>query len=496
MRSLSILIGMISLVTAASAQEMLGVVNSNYAGVLGSQINPSSMVSSRLFHDVHILSTDLFFQNNYLLIPKEDYRFLNYLSPGSDLPTYGEDKMLFARRPDWDHKRKQIDQSFRINGPSVMLAQDYHAISFFTSVRSMTSVWRLPYHLANFIYEDLWYEPQHDIEYNGKNFSSVQLTWAELGAGYALVLNRHSTDRWTAGITVSRTMGYSGAYIYGHNIAYLVRDESDTVDVNLTANIHNFDGHVGFSLPINYDNNDFSSPGGLFRGGGYSVSLGVTYLKLLKDPSESKYKYRCEQLYEDYRYRLGISLIDLGWITFRENAQKHLFDDVHHYWEYINDVDFNNLNSFMRQLSGRFYDGDSTRSLVDDRITVYLPTALSAQLDFHFKKKWYVNSMIIIPVMYSIAQVYRPPQVVLTGRYETTDLEITLPVSLYYFTRPRVGLSARFRSFTLGTDHIGGFFHFTDFTGINFYAVIKINFSRELCLRLNKKNPCGSLQFE
>ena len=324
----------------------------------------------------------------------------------------------------------------------------------------------------------------------------MQLTWAELGAGYALVLNRHSMDRWTAGITVSRTMGYAGAYIYGHNIAYLVRDESDTVDVNLTANIHNFDGHVGFSLPINYDNNDFSSPGGLFRGGGYSVSLGVTYLKLLKDPSESKYKYRCEQLYEEYRYRLGISLIDLGWITFRENAQKHLFDDVHHYWEYINDVDFNNLNSFMRQLSGRFYNGDSTRSLVDDRITVYLPTALSAQLDFHFKKKWYVNSMIIIPVMYSIAQVYRPPQVVLTGRYETTDLEITLPVSLYYFTRPRVGLSARFRSFTLGTDHIGGFFHFTDFTGINFYAVIKINFSRELCLRLNKKNPCGSLQFE
>ena len=150
----------------------------------------------------------------------------------------------------------------------------------------------------------------------------------------------------------------------------------------------------------------------------------------------------------------------------------------------------------MRQLSGRFYDGDSTRSLVGDRITVYLPTALSAQLDFHFKKKWYVNSMIIIPVMYSIAQVYRPPQVVVTGRYETTDLEISLPVSLYYFTRPRVGLSARFRSFTFGTDHLGGFFHFTDFTGINFYAVIKINFSRELCLRLNKKNPCGSLQFD
>lgn len=490
------LIVFFSSVLVTSPQEMWGVVNGNYAGVLGNQINPSSTVNSRLYRDVHLFSLDVFFQSNYLFIPKEDYRFLNYLTQNTELPTYGEDQMLFTRRPDWDHKRKQMDQSFRMNGPSVMLAKDRHAVSVNTSFRSMTSVWRLPYHLANFIYEDLWYSPQHDIEYNGKNFSAVQLTWAELGIGYALVLNRESRDRWTAGIAVNRIMGYAGAYLYGHNIAYLVRDESDSADVNLTANIHNFNGNIGFSLPINYDNNDFTSPGGLFRGGGFSTSLGVTYLKLLKNPSKSKVKYRCEQSYEDYRYRLGISLVDLGWITFRENAQEHLFDDVHHYWEYINNAEFHNLNSFMRELSARFYDDDSTRSMIDDRITVFLPTALSAQLDYHFRKNWYVNSTVILPVVYSIAQVYRPPQVVVTGRYETDDLEICLPVSLYYLTRPRVGLSARFRSFTVGTDHLGGFFHVSDFTGINFYFVLKIGFPKESCLRLFKKDPCGSLRFD
>ena len=489
------MIGVFNMLLSVSAQEMLGVVNSNFAGVLGPQINPSSMVSSKLFHDVHILSLDLFFQNNYLFIPKEDYRFLNYLTSNSDLPTYGQDDMLFARRSDWDHKRKQIDQSFRINGPSVMLVQDHHAFSFFSSFRSMTSAWRLPYHLANFIYEDLWYAPQHDIEYSGKNFSAVQLTWGELGIGYALVLNKHSRDRWTAGITISRIMGYAGAYFYGHSLSYIVRDESDTGDINLTANIHNFNGDVGFSLPINYDNNDFSSPGGLFRGGGFSTSLGVTYLKLVKNPSKIRYKQRCEQRYEDYMYRLGISLLDLGWITFRENTQKHFFEDVSHYWEYINYAEFNDLNSFMRELSGRFYNGDSAYSLINDRITVYLPTALSAQIDYHFKKRWYLNSTIILPVMYSIAQIYRPPQLALTGRYETNNFEINLPVSLYYFTRPRIGLTLRLWNFTLGTDHLGGFFHFSDFTGINLYAVFKINFSRGLCLSFNKRNPCRSFDF-
>ncbi len=495
-KSLLTLLGIIGTILVTSAQEMWGVVNGNYAGALGAQINPGSMASSKLLQDIQAGSVDIFFQNNYLFIPREDYRFLNYVPPGSDLPTYGDNQMLFDRRPDSDHRRKQIDLSFRINGPSFMLVQEKHSFSFYSSFRSMTSAWRLPYHLANFIYEDLWYSPQHDIEYYGKNFSTVQLTWAELGIGYARILNENSMNRWTAGITVSRILGYAGAYIYGHSIAYLVRDESDTADVNLTANIHNFNGNIGFSLPIDYDDNDFSNPGGLFRGGGFSTSLGVTYLKLLKNPSKSRVKYRCEQPYEDYRYRVGISIIDLGWITFRENAQEHLFDDVNHYWEYINNAEFHNLNSFMRELSTRFYDDDSTRSLVDDRITVYLPTALSGQLDYHFRKNWYVNSTVIIPVMYSIAQVYRPPQVVVTGRYETGAMEISLPVSLYYFTRPRVGLSARFRSLTVGTDHLGGFFHISDFTGINFYFIIKIGFPKESCPGLMKKNPCGSLGFE
>jgi hypothetical protein len=59
-----------------------------------------------------------------------------------------------------------------------------------------------------------------------------------------------------------------------------------------------------------------------------------------------------------------------------------------------------------------------------------------------------------------------------------------------------MGLSVRIRSFTLGTDHLGGFFHVSDFTGINFYAAVKINFGRGLCLSFNKKNPCGSFQFQ
>jgi len=39
---------MIAVITGAHAQNYLGIRNSNYAGILGSTLNPSSMIYSKL----------------------------------------------------------------------------------------------------------------------------------------------------------------------------------------------------------------------------------------------------------------------------------------------------------------------------------------------------------------------------------------------------------------------------------------------------------------
>lgn len=491
---IALLFFMLITMNVVIGQEMLGVVNSNYAGVLGTQINPSSMVNSRLFHDVNFLSFDFFFQNNFLFIPKEDYRFRNFFRPNEDLPTYGSDSMMFARQPDWDHTNKRISHSFRINGPGVMLANTQHAVSFHTALRESVSVWRLPYHLAIFIYEDLWYYPLHRTEYTSKNFHASQLTWAEFGLSYARVVKQRYNNRWTAGITANVLGGVDGAFLYGNYLQY----EVDTLPAdrpNLVADIRKFTGETGFSLPMDYETNDFGISGGLFRGSGFGFNIGITYLKMVKSKINYRYKRLCEQQYDDYYYRMGISLIDLGWITFRNNAQKHRFEDVSHYWEYINETEFDNLNSFMRELSARFYQGDSTQSLVDDRITVFLPTAISGQFDYHLFEKWYVNGTVIFPLVHSAAQIHRPPQLAVTARYESDNLEVSVPLSMYYFTRPRIGLSVRFWNVTVGSDNLAGFLHFRDFNGINLYAVFKINFTKGLCLSFKKRNRCPFMEF-
>lgn len=61
-----------------SAQEMLGIVNSSYAGITGSVINPAVTVTSPYYIDINLVSGDFFAANNYLYLAKEEYRFSRF----------------------------------------------------------------------------------------------------------------------------------------------------------------------------------------------------------------------------------------------------------------------------------------------------------------------------------------------------------------------------------------------------------------------------------
>ena len=55
---------------------------------------------------------------------------------------------------------------------------------------------------------------------------------------------------------------------------------------------------------------------------------------------------------------------------------------------------------------------------------------------------------------------------------------------------PRIGLAARFWFFTIGTDKLLGFFNLTDFTGMDIYMSIKLNFLKGRCK--SSSNNCIS----
>ena len=471
----------LQITTALSAQEMWGIVMSNYAGSNGALLNPASILSSKLYMDINLVTFDIFADNNYLYIHSEDFKISQFLKKDPVFPSYGPDKMAFdaySTRTD----RKKAYVSTLIKGPSFMLARGRHAFAIHTGARVLTSIKDLPYHLANFGYFGLDYAEQHNINYFGNNFSAATLTLTEVGATYAYAFQRIGTEDLVAGITLKAFFSPGGGYVYGEDIDYIILNDS-------TANIKNLRTISGVSIPLDYDNNDFPDDGPMIKGSGFGVDLGVSYQKKVISYQRNRFKSLCSQPYIDYLYKIGFSLIDIGSVKFTQNAQVHAYTDVSRYWVDIDTLNYYNMNTLFRTLSEVFY-GNPADSYEADRFSIFLPAAASLQVDYKVYKNFYAGGVFIYPLPLSKAIVHRPTQLALVPRYETPNLEFALPLSLYEWKYPRLGVSARFYFLTIGTDRLGSFLGISDFTGMDIYASIKLNFSRGKCLGGRKVVEC------
>ncbi len=454
----------------AVAQEMWGVVNGNYAGINSTLINPAGMLHSKLYLDVNVATADLFFENNAIYIHQGDYKPIAFLRSDDNLPKYGIDGLPFDYYT--NDQRKDYHFSALVMGPSFSISRRDDAFGFKTAFRAVASGRDIPYESVTFAYEGLGYEPYHNINFNDDVMRLTGMGWTEIGFSYARTVYRRGIEHLSAGITAKFLLGVAGSYVDMENLDYIVNNDS-------TLNIRNLRGEMGYA--------GVNSDGPLFNGQGFSFDIGIVYEKKSRGNSARRTGKLCRTPYEDYKYRIGISLLDLGLMNFTSDAAQHVYDDVGAFWMNVDTVNFGNIDQFTGMLSDVLY-GDPDASLRSNKIKMILPATLSMQFDYHFRKQWYVNASAVQPIMSAKSYISRPAQISVTPRYETQYLEFSMPVSLYNYRYPRVGLSARFWFLTIGTDKILGFFNLTDFTGMDIYVSLKFNFMKGKCR--NKSYHC------
>src|SRR5580704_13223765 len=97
----------------------------------------------------------------------------------------------------------------------------------------------------------------------------------------------------------------------------------------------------------------------------------------------------------NYIYRLGLSVIDIGAINFNRNASSyHLQTDSANIanWRQLK---FSNNTQLDQTLSSVFYNGDSTKSLTGNHFKMGLPAAISLQADWNIYKNYFLNATVI-----------------------------------------------------------------------------------------------------
>lgn len=457
------------------SQNMLGTSLGNYAGLNGLQLNPSAMHNARTYLEIQFAGMDAFIQNNYLYIPKSEYRFRNFFNSGYQWPSHREEWGTEERNlyHYTNLRNKNAFVQTRINGPGAMLIRGRHAFALSTAYRTVSSVANVPYELANFMYLGLNYRPQQNINYFDKGpVRGSGMTWGEIGVSYSYNFYARGFNMLAAGITVKRLLAAGGMYVDARKLDYTVLNDT-------TVDIHNVDAELGLAIPVDYtDNTAMTSP--LFKGKGFGADLGVTYTRLAHYHQDQYFSTLCAQQYEDYLYRIGVALIDIGAVRFKENAILMRIDNRSALWENLGSMNFTSIGQLLDTISYKFY-GDRTSAYAGEQFTLWLPAALSLQFDYHYRKHWYVNASLVYGFPVAKGSMTRPAELSVTPRYETRWFEASMPVSLYNWQLARVGLALRVYGLTVGTDKIGGFFHFSDFNGLDFYLSLKLFFDKGNC---------------
>lgn len=464
----------------AKSQEMLGVTLGNYNGLTGAMINPSILTNTKNYLEINLITFNYFLWNDFAYLPASDVSIWNLMTSDPNLPTYGEKQNSFLYYRNRNLKNTVLN--LRIMGPSAMYQYGKHGFALTTGVRYMATANNVPWEIPVMSYEGLNYEPLLKVNFDDYNSDFGTQAWMEIGLSYAYDVYQSFDQQLTLGISVRGLWSYAGANVQVNNIDYIVLNDS-------TINFKNLNGQIGYAIPVDYETNDYPITDPFFRGSGFGADIGVTYTKR-RYVDNKRFERACDQRHEDYVYRIGLSLIDIGRVKYKSNAQYHSFDDVSAIWQNFDTISYDNVNQVVRELSDVFY-GDPDASYRGNEFKIGLPMAVSAQFDYHVPgiEAFYIGAIWIQPIRFNMHTLRRPAQLGIVPRYETKNLEFQVPVTLYEYKYPRIGFSARFGFFTIGTEKIGTYLGLSDLNGMDIYASIKFNFGKGTC-KIKVANEC------
>lgn len=462
-------------------QEMLGLGFSNYSGISGKNINPAFLTGSKVYLDVNIVGAGVSFENNFGYIPKGNATIWTIIR-GDSLPAkYGQNNLndfyVYHNKPYYN-----IAAMAAVMGPGVMVQDGRQAFGVSLSFRNYESA----HHFPGRIFKDLYHQGPYDAEigkeYSYHNFSMASLSWAELSFNYAYDFYERYGDKLTGGIELKVLYGVEGFY----SMTNLYKYKWLTYN---TVHVDSLNTTLGMALPVNYNgtNADFKP---WDKGHGLGFDIGFLYTKNTGDVSEKGGRLLCSRPYEEYKYKIGLSIMDIGKIRFKNDARLYqaATGDITVAQSQMNF--YNTVNSTMDYYSN-LLEGNPLKTLKDSTISMSLPTAISLQTDYHLRKNIYIGGLWINPLRFNKETLRRPAELAAIPRYETRMVGVSLPVSWYDYQQLRLGLALRIYSVTLGTEKLGTLLGLGNLSGFDFYFNIKFNLEKGTCLS-REKGACAT----
>jgi len=453
-------------------QDLNGLIFSEYSGISGGMINPALLTGSKVYMDVNIIGGSVAASNNMAYFQPENKTLSKIFK--MDTLNFNDGDFKYDRTYNYyDNKDdKYLNTNIKVLGPSAMVQYGHHAFGLNTSFRSVHSTNNVPYEMPIIAYEGLGFEEYRGVEFDEYNYSMVSMTWSELSLSYAYDLINYYDNKFTAGITVKGLFGHEGAYVAMEHANYTIQD-SRSID------FHDVDAEIGLSIPFN-DKTYSVDMEPLIRGYGVGFDIGFVFTKKESIYDHQGYNSLCSRPFQDYIYRIGLSILDLGSISFNKDTELYKFKDANANWVDFDTTHFTGFGETLEKYSQALY-GDGDQVYAGDKMKIGLPTVVSLQFDAKLKDKFYLSALWKQPIRFNLHTLWTPAQIAVTPRYETRYWGVSMPVSLYNYKEPRVGLAVRLYTITVGTEWLTSLMGVSKFRGMDVYCSIKFNLVKGQC---------------
>lgn len=466
----------IGLCGKSNAQDFLGFNSSNYAGVSGIDLQPASIVDNRMKVDISLFGLNAQVYNNYIgldpaALKRSSGGIFNGVYPAFDDTSF-QDKYLSER---YDDKLKTVYSSMQLQLPSVMVQLSRKAAFAFTwRVRNYVNVDGVEKQLARLIYNELDYPTLWVDQLKNEKFSIQQMTWAEYGATYGRVLVDDGEHFLKGALRFKVLQGLAAAYMFVEDLNYQFTTDS-------TLSLFHSDVNYGHSTNYEFGDNKFKYK--FISNFSVGFDLGIVYEWR---PKHAEFKYEMDgekdlgrRDQNKYKLRIGLSVLDIGGLKFKKGDLSNDFTADVSYWN-IDNLQFGDsipIAAFDDTLRNRFGQNSSEKTFFMD-----LPTAISAQVDYHIWKDFYINHTTYFAFQFkkNANKVHDITTFSITPRYDHKWFGVFVPVSYNLSGNFQIGTGLRLGPVIFGTTNLGPLLSALngsgkkDLYGVDFHAVVKI----------------------
>jgi outer membrane protein OmpA-like peptidoglycan-associated protein len=429
-----------------TSQLNFGEFNTPYAGVHALSFNPAEIVDSRYKFHMSLFGLGVRASNNYVGANTELFSF----SPPNIVDSNKKYYMPQTLNGKAKHAYAQID----IMGPTLMLAlgkKNKFSIAVSSGVKTLVTANNVSEKLAKYFYDSKdtlnWSESTNkDLMMNGS-------AWAYAGLTLGTVLIDKPKYSIKGAVTGKLNVGLMSTYAYSPNLKVSFANSNSIRKANGLL-----DNQIAAPFLINEKyNGDSLNP---MENIGFGTDIGLIYEK--KDGKDYTYEMDCriDNVRRDqnkYRYRIGISLVDFGYIQWKgKSPLRRVVIDGNAFTTDVNNSKFGkfpDVGKHKDSLISLYYNGimvDTSRA----DYYMWTPTKLNIFFDLRIYKTIYLaaNATYGFVINNFASSWTQNTQFSVTPRLEGKIFGLYLPVNYNMLAEEAnvgIGFRALFMNFAL-----------------------------------------------